>query len=139
MTGHDRDPWEGVKSPFDAEVIGPGDPGWDVLAMAMETGKPVIGQYDPDTGEVVSAHVVDGDTALPDPLVLSAPHVIVERHWGWVWRGRVHVGHSELDRAVFRLGRKWTERAARVVLRRYLRVAGRLAAGPDTTNEGGPR
>lgn len=63
-----RDPWEGVKSPFDAEVIGPGDPGWEVLRLAMATGQPVIGEYDPDTGEVVSVRVVGPDEAPPPPV-----------------------------------------------------------------------
>lgn len=65
------DPWEGVKSPFDADVIGPGDPGWDVLNLAMRTGGPVIGEYDADTGQVVSARTVDDDDSVAEPPV---PH-----------------------------------------------------------------
>lgn len=64
-------PWEGVKSPFDADEIRPGDPGWEVLDLAMRTGKPVIGKYDADTGEVISAQVVgDDDDPVAEP---SAP------------------------------------------------------------------
>jgi len=33
-------------SPWNADRIEPGDPGWDVLEQAMKTGKPVHGYYD---------------------------------------------------------------------------------------------
>jgi hypothetical protein len=77
-----HDPWEGVKSPFDADVIGPGDPGWEVFKLAMRTGKPVIGEYDGDTGEVISARTVGDDD---DPVVEPpAPHRSwLGRLFGW--------------------------------------------------------
>lgn len=39
-----EDPWAG--SPFNADVIRPGDPGWEMFEEAMRTGKPVTGGYD---------------------------------------------------------------------------------------------
>lgn len=46
------------RSPFDAEVIRPGDPGWAIFEETMRTGRPVVGLYDSETGEVVSMRVV---------------------------------------------------------------------------------
>jgi hypothetical protein len=46
------DPFE--HSPFNADVITPDDPGWAIFAKAMETGGPVVGTYDGETGEIVS-------------------------------------------------------------------------------------
>jgi hypothetical protein len=52
------EPWEGVKSPFDKDVIQASDPVYALLDKALETGKPLEGEYDPRTGEILSARVV---------------------------------------------------------------------------------
>lgn len=43
-----------IRSPFDAERLGPGDPGWEIFEAAMKTGGAVVGVYNSETGEVVS-------------------------------------------------------------------------------------
>lgn len=54
----DQSSW---KSPFDAEVIRPGDPGWAIFEAAMKSQSPVVGIYNGETGEIVSIEVLGDD------------------------------------------------------------------------------
>lgn len=56
------DPWRDITSPFDAEVIKEGDPGWEVVQKVIETGKPVVGTYDGATGKITSMEVWDPES-----------------------------------------------------------------------------
>lgn len=46
-----------ANSPFSADVIRPGDPGWDIFE-AVKDGNAVIGTYDADTGQIMSMDVI---------------------------------------------------------------------------------
>lgn len=52
------DQWPG--SPFNADVIKPGDPGWEIFEAAMKEDGVVMGQYDTVTGEVISIQNAEG-------------------------------------------------------------------------------
>ena len=63
-----RNPFE--HSPFNKEVLRPGDPGYDIALEAMQTGHTVHGLYDSETGEIIEMHHGDGfgdDDPPPHP------------------------------------------------------------------------
>lgn len=43
-----------MKSPPDPDTIGPGDPLYEIFAQAIETGQPVVGMLNAQTGEVIA-------------------------------------------------------------------------------------
>lgn len=57
-----------ANSPFNADVITSDDPAWAIFEKAMETGGPVVGIYDGDTGEIVSIEAVDSWQARHDAI-----------------------------------------------------------------------
>lgn len=60
----EEDPF--VNSPFNAETIRPGDPAWEIWERMRETGKPIIGTYDAETGEIIEMNDVDDGTSGQD-------------------------------------------------------------------------
>lgn len=58
-----KDPF--ANSPFNADVIRKGDPGWDIFEATMRTGGPVFGTYEADTGKIVSITDRDGNDVTP--------------------------------------------------------------------------
>ena len=54
-----------ANSPFNADVIREGDPGWDIFEATMRTGGPVFGTYEADTGKIVSITDRDGKDVTP--------------------------------------------------------------------------
>ena len=51
-------------SPFDPEVIRPGDPAWEVFQAVMDHGGPVIGRFD-DQGTLVSVDKIPPTYVCP--------------------------------------------------------------------------
>jgi hypothetical protein len=50
---HQRTIRDEVSSPFDADVIRPGEPGYDFLNAAMRSEGPVFGTLNYETGEII--------------------------------------------------------------------------------------